>query len=380
MKRLIIILFALTSLVACKNTSNDPEAIQAEISKKKMEIMKLQTEIHDLEKQLKEQGLTSGTRNILVHAIKVKPQRFVHNLDVTGNVETELEAFISPEINGLIENILVQEGDYVKSGQLLATINTDIIEMNIREVSTQLSMARTVYKKQKELWDQNIGSEIQYLQAKTNMEALEKKLDALKTQLSKADIRAPFDGYIEKIYQKLGEIGNPARNLFHLVNLSKLKVTANISETHLPYIKKGDTATISFAIYPDVVLHEPISVVGSVINPANRTFEIQIKIPNNDRLFRPNIIATVQISDHVFDSAIVVPSIIVKNDAQGNNYVYVVGESGGEKVAQKRYITAGLSYGNKTMVVKGLEPGDQLIVQGYNLVKNGSTIRLKEEN
>jgi RND family efflux transporter MFP subunit len=380
MKKFVIILLAVLSIFACKNTSDDPKAIQEEINKKKMEIMKLQTQIHDLEKQLKEQGINTDDRSILVRTITVKPQRFVHNLDVTGNVETDLEAFISPEINGLVDNIIVQEGDFVKAGQLLATINTDLIEMNIQEVSTQLSLAKTVYKKQKELWDQNIGSEIQYLQAKTNMEALEKKLDALKTQLSKADIRAPFEGHIEKIYQKVGEMGNPARNLFHLVNLSKLKVSANISETHLPYIKKGDTATISFAIYPDLVLREPISVVGSVINPANRTFEIQIQIPNKDRLLRPNIIATVQISDHVYDSAIVVPSIIVKNDAQGKSYVYVAGESKGEKVAQKRYIITGLSYGNKTMVVNGLKPGDQLIIQGYNLVKNGSAIRLKESN
>jgi len=376
MKKILVFTIALFSLAACQNTTDDPKAIQEEISNKKMAIMKLQTEIHDLEKQLAEAGVNAGESSILVTTVKVKPQRFVHNLDITGNVETDLEAFISPEINGLIEDIKVQEGDYVKSGQILATINTDVIEMNIQEVSTQLSLAKTVYKKQKELWDQNIGSEIQYLQAKTNMEALQKKLDVLNTQLSKANIRAPFEGYVEKIYQKIGEMGNPARQLFHLVNLSKLKVTANISETHLPYIHRGDTANVSFAIYPNIKLREPISVVGSVINPANRTFEIQIRIPNKERLFRPNIIATVQISDHIFDSAIVVPSIIVKNDAQGNEYVYVVGEKNGETIAQKKYISTGLSYGNKTLVNEGLDVDDELIVQGYNLVKNGSTIRL----
>ncbi len=376
MYKYIIIAVIGLGLISC-NQTEDAKTIQESITNKKMEIVKLENGIQELEKKLADLGKSHEKGSILVGTVDVEPQRFVHYLDVTGNVETKLEAFISPEINGLITSIDVQEGEFVNKGQIMARIDTDMIERNIDEVKTQLELAKTVYKKQKELWDQQIGSEIQYLQAKTNMQSLEKKLDALRTQLRMANIKAPFDAYVEVIYQKVGEMGNPARQLFHIVNLDDLKVTSNISESHLPYIHKGDTANISFAVYPGIQLDVPINVIGSVINPANRTFEIQIAIPNKEKLLKPNIIANVQISDHAYDSVIVVPSIIVKNDASGNNYVYVVHENDGKTYAKKTYVKSGQSYGNKTMIVDGLKESDQLIVQGYNLVKNGSTIRIK---
>jgi RND family efflux transporter MFP subunit len=376
MNKYILLSLLGLGLISC-NQTEDAKSIQETITTKKMEIVELENSIHDLEKKLADLGKTHEKGSILVGTVEVEPQRFVHYLDVTGNVETKLEAYISPEINGLIKSIDIQEGDFVRKGQIMAQIDTDMIERNIDEVKTQLELAKTVYKKQKELWDQQIGSEIQYLQAKTNKQSLEKKLEALQTQLQKANIKAPFDAYVEIIYQKVGEMGNPARQLFHIVNLNKLKVTSNISESHLPYIHKGDTAHVSFAVYPDIQLYVPIDVIGSVINPANRTFEIQIAIPNDEKLLKPNIIANVQIRDHAYDSVVVVPSIIVKNDANGNNYVYVVYKKDGKAFAKKTYVTSGQSYGNKTMIVDGLNDSDQLIVQGYNLVKNGSSIRIK---
>jgi len=376
MKKYIFIALAGIGLISCNNTP-DAKSIQEEITEHKMEIVELENTIRDLEKQLSDMGKSHEKGSILVSTKEVQPQRFNHYLDITGNVETKLDAYISPEINGLIEYIYSQEGDFVEKGQLMAQIDTDMIERNIDEVNTQLELARMIYSKQKELWDQKIGSEVQYLQAKTNKESLEERLKALKTQLKKAKITAPFNGYVEKVFQKVGEIGNPARQLFHLVNLKSLKVSANISESHLPNIHKGDTANISFAIYPDLKMRLPISVVGSVINPANRTFEIQIEIPNKDKLLKPNLIATVQIRDHAYDSVMVVPSIIVKNDANNNNYVYVVNEVDGKMFAKKTYIKTGQSYGNETMVLEGLNDSDRLIVQGYNLVKNGSAIRIK---
>ena len=377
MRNLFYIAFISLGLLACNNSTDDPKQIEEETTQKKMEITKLETEIHELEKKLASRGSNLTRGKILVSTREMEPQKFIHYLDVVGNVETDLEAFVSPEINGIIEDILVKEGDFVKEGQVLANIDTEMINKSIDEVSTQLQLAKTVYEKQKELWDQNIGSEIQYLQAKTNMESLQKKLESLQTQLRKAAIRAPFDGYVESVFQKMGEIGNPARQMFHLVNLNHLKVSSDISETHLPYIRKGDTAEIRFSIFPELVLREPISVIGNVINPSNRTFEIQIHIPNNKNKLKPNIIATIKLVDHAYDSALVVPSIIVKNDAEGSTYVYVAEEKNGALIAQKRFVKAGQSYGNRTMITDGLQPGDKIIIQGYNLVKNGSLIRLK---
>ena len=377
MKNIFYIAFISLGLFACNSSSDDPKQIEEEITQKKMEITKLETEIHELEKKLANQGLDLTRGQIIVSTKAIEPVKFVHYLDVVGNVETDLEAFVSPEINGIIEDILVKEGDFVKEGQILANIDTEMINKSIDEVSTQLQLAKTVYEKQKELWNQNIGSEIQYLQAKANMEGLQNRLESLQTQLRKAAVRAPFDAYVESVFQKMGEIGNPARQMFHLVNLNHLKVSSDISETHLPYIHKGDTAEIHFSIFPELVLHEPISVIGNVINPSNRTFEIQIHIPNKDNKLKPNIVATVKLIDHSYDSALVVPSIIVKNDAEGKTYVYVAEKKNDALIAQKRFVTVGQSYGNRTMITKGLQPGEEIIVQGYNLVKNGSLIRLK---
>ena len=213
-----------------------------------------------------------------------------------------------------------------------------MIRNSIDEVNTQLELARTLYKKQKELWDQNIGSEIQYLQAKSKKEALEDKLKTLNSQLEKATITAPFDAYVETVYQKTGEFASPGRQIFFLVNLKDLKVTADISEKYIPYIHIGDSVDISFPTFPDIHLREPISVIGSVVNPNNRTIKIQIYIHNDDYKLKPNIISSLSLSDQQVDSAIVIPAIVVKNDANGNNYVYVVKEDNGSIISQKTYI------------------------------------------
>jgi len=377
MNKIILILFVFISLSACNNQSNDPEEIKKEIEAYNVEIMEIESKIHDLEKILSDSNKTLTKGSILVGIQDIDFTEFTHYLDVTGNVETQLEAYISPELNGLIEKLSVKEGDYVKTGQTLATIDTEIIRNSIKELNTQLALAITIYNKQKELWDENIGSEIQYLQAKSNKEALENKLESLNTQLKMATIKAPFDAFVETVYQKAGEMGSPSRQLIHLVNLQDLNITANLSEAYLPNVHKGDTALIEFSTFPDIIIREPISVIGSVINPNNRTIKIQVAIKNKNKVLIPNIIANLKLIDQHFNETIVVPSIVVKNDAHGNNYVYIVGEKEDELFAKKTFVKTGKSYGNNTMIIEGLEKDNQLIIQGYNLVKNGSTIRIK---
>jgi len=374
MNKIVFILLVFIGLTGCQNKS--VQEIKKEISEYRTEIVDLESKIYKLEKILADSNQTHVKSSILVGVQDIKARSFTHYLDISGNVETQIEAFISPEINGLIKNIDVKEGDYVKKGQKLVNIDTDITQNAINEVQTQLNLAKTIYKKQKELWDQNIGSEVQYLQSKANKEALENKLKTLHTQLNMATITAPFDSYVETVFQKIGEIGSPGRQIIHLVNLKELKVTANLSESYIPYVHIGDTATIEFPTFPGISIRQPINVIGSVINPSNRTIKIQIPIYNKANNLKPNIIAQIKLVDLYSDSAFVVPSIVVKNDAKGNKYVYVT-EFNNKLIARKRFIKTGKSYGNKTMVTEGLEHGDQLIVQGYNLVKNGSIIRLK---
>jgi len=380
MKKYIIILVAIFSIVSCKTGDEEPKGqkeILEKINSYKMNIVELEGKISDLNSKLAGLDVSSTQGSILVGLESIKAKEFTHYLDVTGSVEPQLQAYISPELNGLIKTIKVKEGDYVKKGDLLAIIDTEMTLNTIEEVKTQLELAKAIYNKQKELWDQKIGSEIQYLQAKSKKESLEKKLITLRTQIQKASIKAPFSGHIETVAQKVGEFGSPNKPLFFLVNLDDLKIIANISESFLPYIHVNDLVSVKFPTYPKIKISARIGVIGSVINPNNRTIKIQVPIKNIDKDLLPNITAQIKVVDQYFEAAFVVPSIVVKNDANGNKYVYVVSTTDAGLFAKKKFITTGNSYGNQTMVLAGLNEGDKVITKAYNLVKNGSAIRLK---
>jgi RND family efflux transporter MFP subunit len=374
MKRIIFLIGIILVTAGCNNSddANKKQEIKKQITEYRMEIKDLENKIAELEKQLTDTVVSDGS--LLVGIKTVKPEKFIKYVEVTGSVESDLQALISPEINGQISKIHVKEGDYVTRGTLLVSLKTEITEKAIDEVKTALELANTVYKKQKELWDQQIGSEIQYLQAKNRKESLERKLETLKTQKQMAGIKAPFDGYVETVYQKEGEIASPGRQVLMLVNLEKLKVTADISEVYLPNVHKGDMVLLSYPTFPEITMKRPISVVGSVINPNNRTVKIQINIDNPGKKLKPNIIANVKFKEFEMDSAFVVPSIIIKNDADGRSYLYVVAKHNNATMAVKRFVETGDSYGNKTVIIKGLKAGDRIVYQGYNLVKNGSLI------
>jgi RND family efflux transporter MFP subunit len=192
-----------------------------------------------------------------------------------------------------------------------------------------------------------------------------------------ATVTAPFDGIVEVVYQKAGEIGAPGRQILHLVSLQSLKVTADISESYLPYVHEGDTVIITFPTFPDITIQAPIKMVGSVVNPNNRTIKISSDVQNITNKLKPNIIAIIKIKDQEFNSALIIPSIVVKSDAKGQNYVYVVNNDSETTFAQKVFVKTGKSYENKTMVLSGLSVDQLLITQGYNLVKNGSLINVK---
>lgn len=379
MNRIIIfsLVLVFTSFVACKNTANDPESIQKQISEYESQVIDLKSKITELEHQLDTMNTSKIIGKVLVGYKEAYPKQFINYIDVVGNVTSDLQSLISPETNGIIDKIYVKEGDYVKKGALLASLKTEITESSINEVETSLNLAKTVYQKQKELWDQKIGSELQYLQAKNNKESLEMRLKTLKVQKDMAQITAPYDGYVETIFQKEGEIASPGRQVIQLINISEVKVQVDVSEAYISNIHDGDIASITFPSFPDMLIKEPVTMTGYIINPNNRTFKVQVNIPNRDLKLKPNLISNVQLIQQIYDSVIVVPSIIVKNDAKGQKYLYVVSERNGNMISEKRYIQTGVSYGNNTLVINGLKSGDRYIDQGYNIVKNGSEIRLK---
>ena len=310
------------------------------------------------------------------NAVGVKVQiaeleTFKHFVELSGALEAENYAFISPQANGQITNIYVNEGDYVQKGKLLVQLNNSVIVNTISEVENSLDLATITFKKQEELWNQEIGSEIQFLQAKNQKVALERKLKTLNAQLQLTKIIAPFSGYVDNIRFKVGELAAPGVQLLEMVNLNKMIASIDVSERYLSNFNKGDSVEVTF---PDIPKLKKISVIfrtGKIINPANRTFKVEVKLNNKDESLKPNLVTNVVINDLTIDSVIIIPSIAIKNDFD-KQFIYIAKN----KIANKIYVETGASFKDKTVITKGLNIGDMIIVDGYNLVSNNSEIRI----
>ncbi len=315
---------------------------------------------------------------VLVTVKKLAHEKFDHYFLVNGSVEAVDDAFISPEINGQIKKIHVTEGQRVKEGELLISLNSDVTESAIAEVKTGLELARTIYEKRKGLWEKKIGSEVQYLEAKTNKESLENKLNTLNAQLEMAKIKAPISGIVDKIFKKEGELAIPGIRLIQLVNLKKVYVNAEVSEAYISKVDKGNSVEVTFSSYPGLTVESLIHRTGNVVNPTNRTFLVQLLLDNREEKLKPNMMALLKMKDFSAAAALVVPSVIIKNDLEGS-YLYVVQtkEEEGKLVAKKTYVETGMSEGGNTMITQGLEPGQQVVIKGYNLVKNGMRVKIE---
>ncbi len=383
MKKTALLLIVIAGLFSCgRKEAGDKENIEKQIIEYQHQIGKINKKILELQQRLDEIKMKENANGSTGYAFRVKTQTvrrkpFSHHFEAVGELQAVNESFVSPEMNGQIKKILVKEGDYVKKGQLLAKLETDIIENNIKELKTSLDLATLTYKKQKELWEKKIGSEMQYLQAKTNKETLERKLKTLQLQYDKSFIKSPLDGYVEAVNLKEGELAGPAVRFIHVVNLDKLYVNADLSESYLPVVHKGDTVEVRFAVFKDIVLKVPVFRTGNVVNKQSRTFRVQLLIDNKDKRLKPNMLATLVINDYYNPQAIVVPSELIKEDIKGD-YLYVLDEKSGVKVARKRYITTGKSSGDYTEVLKGLSVGDVYITDGHNNVNDGTPVTVEK--
>ena len=374
MKKLIILL-GIIALASCD--MNSPEKIQAKITQKKDKIRELNLQVLKLEELLNTDSLNSGSKfSVPVTFKNLEFEAFNHYIELSGKLEAEEDAFISPEMNGQIRRIHIREGDRVKKGQLLVSLNTSLTESSIKEVETGLELASKLYDKQKDLWEQKIGSEMQYLEAKNAKEQAEGRLATLKAQLAMAQIRAPFNGEVEMIFLKEGEMAAPGMQVLQLVSLKSLKIYADMSEKYMESIKESDIAQVEFQEREDINMTVPIHRIGNVIDEKSRTFRIELKVPNLKEELKPNMFITIRVNDFSSDQALVVPSLIIKQDISGK-YVYLAKEEDGVLTASKRYIKDGLSYQDQTMIVNGLDQGDRIIIEGYSQVSDGVEIALR---
>lgn len=362
------------SLADTSNTTDELKLIK-KIGLQRNKVVSMSKKLKKLENELA--SLNKVKKLVPVAVKEIQPEPFNNYIVVYGNVEADNYAMISPEMNGRIENIYVTNGQHVSKGQLLLSLNTDAINKQIKGTKSGLELASTTYEKQKTLWDKGIGSELQYLTAKNTKETLEAQLEALEAQLRMAQIRAPFDGTVDKIFPKKGEMAGPAMPVIEFVSLGSMTIKADISEKYIEQVKKGHHVELTFSSLPGYTVSTSIVEVSKVINPVSRTFEIELQINNPGEKIKPNMVSTIKINVFTEDKAFVVPSLAIRKDISGR-YVYLANEKDGQQIVEKRPIKTSLSYEDNTMVTDGLSVDDKVIVKGYHLVSAGMHVKVVE--
>lgn len=316
------------------------------------------------------------TRITLVSSYQISPKRFEHYFETYGSIESGQNVSVNIEAPGTIKTIHVSVGQRVSKGQTLARLDSEVLTNTIAEVQTSLDLAATIYEKQKRLWDQKIGSEIQYLEAKGRKEGLEQRVEVLEAQRNMYVVRAPFSGIVDEIFYKEGEMGNMIIPLLRLVNLQNVYLVADISEEYLGTVTTGILVKAKFPT-SDTMYVSTISRTGSFIKPNNRTFKIYIDLDNSNNTLKPNLLGILYIKDFEADSAVVVPTIAIQQDASGQEYVFVVIEEMEKIRVVKAPIKAGMSYGSETMVLEGLNGSEEIVLKGARNIRDGQEVKIQ---
>jgi RND family efflux transporter MFP subunit len=297
---------------------------------------------------------------------------FSHAFAVQGNVETDRIANILAEFPGVVQEVLVEEGAKVSQGQALLRINTDVLAKQRAEVVTQLELAQSLFERQERLWNKDIGSEVDFLQAQTGVEALRRRLATLDEQIGKATVRAPFSGVLDRVFVNVGEMASPPMPVVRVVDLSDLYVRAAVSDHYAGVVKAGQPVVLEAqGMEP---LETQIRRVGQFIEAANRTIDVTVDLPEGVSYGLPNMVVTVNITDLALDSALALPSALVQQDANGQEYVYLLR---GDQ-ASKQPIETGVVSDGKLLITSGLKPGDRVIDRGATRVVDGERVTLIE--
>ncbi|EKB50635.1 efflux RND transporter periplasmic adaptor subunit [Cecembia lonarensis] len=345
-----------------------------ELSKLKKEATALRAAIENLEKEIASLDPEFGRQNrrsILISTLKPERTHFEHFVEVSGSVLSKKNVSISGEVSGRIQEIKAVEGMRVRQGEVLARIDAEAILRNIDEVEKQLELASILFEKQERLWNQQIGTEIQYLEAKNRKESLEKNLASLKTQESRTVVRAPFNGTVESVLVRLGELVQPGTPMFQFVGESDLFVEADVSERFVGIVTQGDSVEISFPSIQQL-LKTKVSAVGSIVNPNNRTFKVEVFLPRIPNV-KPNMVSILKIKDYENSDAVIIPNYLILQDNQGD-YVFTVEDN----VSKKRYIKRGRVYKDRAEILSGLEGTETLVDKGFREVGDNFNVTIVE--
>ena len=365
-KFLSLALFSM-AMFSC-GTSDPAENENIELSDLIAERDSLKIRLSEINIQIAELDTSSRALNPIVSAEGVQVKDFVHKIEIQGSVETDQNALVNAEASGTIRNVHVEEGQKVSAGQALITIDAAIISDQIQELETQLDLATYMYEKQKKLMDEGVGTEIEYEQAKAQRNSLEKNLQTMKAQQGKSVVRAPFSGVVDEVMVNMGEMAAPGVPLIRIVNNSKVKVNASLSENYLSKVNEGTEVELNIPSLNDTTIISKISSKGNFIDPVNRTFRIRIDISKN-KLLLPNQLAKVKVTDFEKDSAMVIRSESILQDTKNNNYIYKLKRTKGEVYNVEKVFVKVLSQYNGEACIEPIMGGvikseDQIVVKG----------------
>jgi RND family efflux transporter MFP subunit len=371
MKKLFLIIGLAVSVIAC----NKPADKSAELAKLIKEHDQLAIQIAKLQAEIAAADTTSGsglkTMDVAVQEIKTAP--FNHYIEIQGYVDGDENVAVSPQMAGIVTKIFVKEGSKVSKGQLLAELDAGMTKKTIDGLKQQLEFATTLYKKQKNLWDQKIGSEVQYLSAKNQMESLESNLQTLEEQLALSKITSPINGTVESIPIKVGAMASPGFPAFRVINFSQTKVVAELAEAYAPKVKAGDKVNIFFPDH-NTEIASSLNFSSRYISPVNRTFQVESKISNPGFELRANMVAVMKINDYTAANAVTIPVNAVQKDQNGQ-FVFVVVKENNVDVAQKVNIQMGMIYNGLAEIVGGLKAGDKVITVGFQDINPGQPVK-----
>lgn len=366
----IIIYSALVVLLASCGASTDKKA---ELEKLKAQRELLNNQIAQLEAEVNPAG-TAEVKAVPVKILNASECVFNHFIQVQGTVDGDQNIAVSPQMAGIVTGVYVKEGTSVKKGQVMAELDAQVLKQSLEEVNTQLALANSIFQKQSALWEKKIGSEVQYLQAKTNKESLEQRANTIKEQMQMAKVISPISGTVESVPLRVGQMASPGMptSTIRVINMNVAKISADVAETYATRIKNGNDALVSF---PDLgkELESKLNFTSRFIDPTNRTFKVECRVSSKDVELRANMIAYIKIKDYTNEKAFCLPVNYVQSNQEGK-FVFVAKQNGADWTAERRMIKTGMDYDGTVEVLEGIMAGDKIITSGFQNLNAGEKV------
>lgn len=378
----IFTLFLVISLISCEDNSTLQSVLESnDVEKIKLKRKEIATSQQDFFNKLqiidnKLDELNTNPQLPIVEVLKINSVEFDHYIQVQGSVKSDELINIFPEFSGIIKNIYVKSGDIVKKGQRLIKIDDGGLKEQLSQLEIGFELTKTTFERQKRLWDQNIGSEIKFLESKTMYESQKQGIKQLKKQIKKTLIEAPFSGTIDNVLAKKGEVVYPGRsNLMMLLNLDNLYIESNVPEKYIASIKSGNKALVYFPLL-DKTISTTVRQSGNYINPINRTFKIELKIEKNNLNIKPNLNSKVNINDYSNKEALLINQNFISIDSNNKEYVYKTYNKNNKTYVSKTTIVTGKNDGVNVEVLSGLKPGDKIVSEGIRKLVDNAQVQI----